>query len=508
MDNIEIKKVLSTNSNDHCMEYKKFFESHGYTVHCEEKQNEFGDQKYTVNAIKKVSSEDSSDTDIIDAIIHKHDSTIEIRTFSRKVDKTDKLTTSINPPNTPKPKPSSSLNQENETEECDKWAEFEQSLQKDIDEFKKDHIDRDTSQDKETDSFMNMMDADIPEFDTHERSNKKYTMEDNMMRMKSTLTEKSISKEQAESLMNITKNLYKNITRIWGVADTLGKNIRELGNKYRIICLENRSLRLKYQRLVVKLNALNQDTDYLKQVKERYLRCRTEYDKQTSSNNVKDEHIAKLKREIETLRKLKKMDADSVDDLKNTYERHLQELNSKLSSNQSKIDELTATSSETKTYIDNSSKLIDTMMEKRDCKDLLRGAGPIKHKTERRKQNLCILKQYVNPPLAAIVDTNIEQWGVLNNHLYSMNHILNLTANDITQTCKNHHFTIPEPICKHKLEKMYILFLYQLHSLKIVPSKYVSIIADILDLPKNIKSSKQLKKYFHSDIQRIVKMLR
>jgi hypothetical protein len=510
MDNTEIKKILSTNSQDHCMEYKKFFESHGYKVSCGVSASELGDKTYTVNAIKELKGLSSTEVDTIDAVIQKHDSAVNIQTYTRrKHDESSKSTHS-----TPLQEQAFSFQEQKEPaftspeqkEDCDddKWSAFETSLDNDMKEFKEKSMELNKPDEVvEDDDFMKMMNNDVPDMDIKERSDKKYTMEDNMMKMKSSFTEKSISKEQADKLMDITKNLYKNITRIWGVADKLGKNIRELGNNYRIICLENRSLRIKYQRCALKMKALNQDKDYLEQVKQRYLKCREEYEEQKRRGDNKDENISKLQREIETLKNVKSMDYNAVNDIKNKYEKYLTELNSNLSSNQSKIDALTAKSGETKTYIDNSSKIIDTIMEKQNCEGLLGGAN--KRKSDRRKKNLAVLKQYVNPQLTDIVDKNNEQWGDLNSHLWSMNVIL--TLDDIEHTCMNNNIELPKKIRTKHLEKMYLLFLYQLYSLKVVPNKDVQVIAEILDLPKGIDTSKELKKYFHKDIQQVVKMI-
>jgi uncharacterized membrane-anchored protein YhcB (DUF1043 family) len=323
-----------------------------------------------------------------------------------------------------------------------------------------------------------------------------------MMKMKSQASATTFSQQDSERFIKITQNLYQNITRVWKIADKLGKNIKELGNKYRMVCLENKSYKLKYERLCIKIKILMKDKSYLEDVKKRYFQYRKEYEAQTHKSEKKDAHIKQLEHDIDMIRQVNHMDKLEIKKLKEKYETLTSELNIKMNENKDRIDKMTADSNETKEHLATSSDLIGNILEKQNC-DTMTGGGATK--VNKRIKSLENVQKYMDPDYAEIIAVHNNQWGSLTDDIHTMNAIMSDISMD---DCSKHGMSIPPTVTHNDILTFYLLFLYQLSIMKVIPDEDCHKISTLLGLPKNVRTCTKLKKFFEDDMEQLTKMIR
>jgi len=333
------------------------------------------------------------------------------------------------------------------------------------------------------------------------KSDKLYKMEDNNMKFKHYVKE-GRSKEESSHLINITKKLYKNITKIWSISDNLGKNIKILGSKYKKLCLESKMQRTEYERVCLKLRAMKREQSYLEDVKKRYLEFRQMYEKEKNQSYTKDEKIRLLEMEISNLKKYRNVGNEEIDKIRIRYEKKLEDIKINISNYKKKIEELSLDSEETRKHIDESTIIVNSIIDDRNCDTIYGGAENCKKINERKMLYFSVYK-YLDSNYISSMKTSIDQWGKLSNYIWGMNKIMNMTDLDVVL---NYDIIIPDISDDHK--KHYLLFLYQLDILKIVPNKECKILANILKLPKEIKNCNEMKKYFKKDIENLKKFLK
>ena len=452
------------------------------------------------------------------------------------------------------------INCDNEEE----WINFEKSLEQDIASYRSEESSSRTETSSSSSSYTSSYDADffdpsVMEAEINETTDttlsadmdakfeniindeeqdseefyRKYKMEDNMMKMKSQASATTFSQQDSERFIKITQNLYQNITRVWKIADKLGKNIKELGNKYRMVCLENKSYKLKYERLCIKIKILMKDKAYLEDVKKRYFQYRKEYEaqvhksekkdahiktleanigtiqaethmaqsKHTRSSEKKDAHIKQLEHDINMIRQVNQMDKLEIKKLKEKYEILTSELNIKMNENKERIDRMTADSDETKKHLSTSSDLIGNILEKQNC-DTMTGGGAAK--VNKRIKSLENIQKYMDPAFSEIIAVHNNQWGSLTDDIHMMNEIMSTISAD---DCAKHNIPIPPTVTHNDILTFYLLFLYQLSVMKVIPDEDCHKISTLLGLPKTVRTCTALKKFFKDDTALLKEMI-
>lgn len=528
MDTTEIKKILTTSYENHCLKYKSFFEKNGYTVNCSEEDKD-GTKLYTLSASKKIDKKDEHFEDKIDAAILKKDNKVSIKTYKRN---------------------------KHEQKKDDTWDKFEKSLQKDIDDLKnpkkpekeepfkttfdadiepekskqKHELDDDcddfekmineeaeifTDNDVDDEKMFDFLDKDMYKMDkdiddkfedvmnddyTVERDENKFKMEDNMLKMKHTVKKSTFSQEETERFIKITKHLYKNITKVWNIANKLGRNIKQLGNKNKILCMEKKMYKVRYEKLCLKIKALMRDREYYKDVKQRYKQYREEYVRQKESSDKKDDHIVKLEEELKNIKEAMKMKNKECEEEIKKYMKQVNELKENMGNYDEKIKKMMEESNKTKQHIDNSTKLVNAIISETDCEEMIGGA-----EMDKRYQSLMRVQPYLPKEYEQLINQYHNQWSSLYTDMVNFDKILNQVDMD---KCKSFEITIPEGFIENGTVNYYLLFLYQLDKMKVIPDENCRAVVKMLKIPSKYKTCKKLKEYFKKDIKKLKKMLK
>lgn len=582
----EIVRVLSTYSENNCLRYKPFFEKHGYQVDCSSEKATNG-TIYKLTATKKNNAENKrKDEKIVSTILAK-DPSVDIQSYRRTTDSSKyvKKQTSTEKPFSFEDPDFTVLNTFDSSEKCSEYIKHLESLGWNsvrchreskngvvryyvyaiksqtklnaniLDKGRSQQIELNYSKDNESDNkeegpdiygdegpdiygdegpdvYGDEVDNDDLECDEDEMMKKMFNMEDNTLKMGHYIKEEGLSKEESIKLINITKNLYNNITRIWKISDKLGRNIKILGSKYKKLCLESKMQRSEYERVCLKLKAMRREKRYLEDVKKRYMDYRCRYEKRSreyertmedyeqdyeysfperdiESSRMTDEFdceeerekIRQLEREVAYLKKYRNMDETERDKLKARYERKLEDIKVNISKYKERIDNLTKSSEETRRKIEDSTTLVDSIMEKRNCNTIY-GGGENTKKVNDRKMIYFSVYKYLDPKYIESMKTNVTQWAKLSNYIWGMNKIMSI---EDPNTLLNYNLVAPNIPDEHK--KYYLLFLYQLSILKVISDSECKTLAKALKLPKGIDNCRAMKKYFKEDIDNLTKFL-
>ena len=368
---------------------------------------------------------------------------------------------------------------------------------------------------------------------------------------------------QPHPFANIAGNLYHHLSDLWKVSDSMGAVSKSIYKDYRETCLSLEECERKRTDMETDLKQLMFDRDYMETLKRTFTQLRKE-------NQMKSQEMDRLMDIIRSLNEKNKQCEDDKRVMKKSFEEGITTMANNIQRYSDILEKLKASATNTNKYMKQSTDKINTILEdycdepnepsgnkeavleynhghsKKMVENQLAtstttpeiilvgsGNGVGGQKQQRVKNSA--KKPYFPPPLKkshfkilskrkrtrpvsirsdldSVYDMNNYQWAMLSECIHDMNKIMGMNREQLqtyfsTSVDADNIVLVPSCIQGNHLERVYLLFLKEIQHLKKIPNNDFLYLKELLSLPPDIHTLKDLKDYLADDMYRLNNVL-